>query len=218
MDEKTNNEASAVADMQLSLPINQEKTVTMNPHNEAIIAAAAEKIGTAPTRILNGGASNPSASAVGRLPIPGSATAVAAPVQDLTEELALEAVTIQPAEEALSQASCEEETEAKALTPPTVSALRPSAKAEEKECVQAPKEDKGKDFEAALSELEKIVSTLEGEVKLEDALRLFDRGMNLSKHCQDCLQDAEQRIDILKKAINGSLSTEKFNEDSVEFS
>ena len=76
--------------------------------------------------------------------------------------------------------------------------------------------DKGKDFEAALSELEKIVGLLEGEVKLEDALKLFDRGMNLSQHCQECLVDAEQRIDILKRAINGSLTSEKFNEDQLQ--
>lgn len=76
-------------------------------------------------------------------------------------------------------------------------------------------QDKGKDFEAALSELEKIVGMLEGEVKLEEALKLFDRGMNLSQHCHECLEEAEQRIDILKRALNGTLSTEKFNEDSI---
>lgn len=76
-------------------------------------------------------------------------------------------------------------------------------------------EDKGKDFEAALSELEKIVAQLEGEVKLEEALKLFDRGMNLSQHCQECLVEAEQRIDILKRAINGNLVSEKFNEESL---
>lgn len=72
--------------------------------------------------------------------------------------------------------------------------------------------DKGKDFEETLAELEKVVSSLEGEVKLEEALKLFDRGMQLSQHCQEFLKNAEQKIEILKRAANGTISTEKFNE------
>jgi len=76
--------------------------------------------------------------------------------------------------------------------------------------------DKGKDFEATLSELETIVQQLEGEVKLEDALRLFDRGVQLSQHCEEFLKTAEQKIEILKKAVNGTLSSEKFNEEILQ--
>lgn len=70
-------------------------------------------------------------------------------------------------------------------------------------------------FEAALAELEKIVGTLEGEVKLEEALALFDRGLKLSQSCEDFLKSAEQKIEVLKKAsANGTINTEIYAEGS----
>ncbi|MBX9687891.1 MAG: exodeoxyribonuclease VII small subunit [Candidatus Obscuribacterales bacterium] len=78
--------------------------------------------------------------------------------------------------------------------------------------------DKGQDFEATLMELEKVVQALEGEVKLEEALKLFDRGMQLSSNCETFLKDAEQKIEILKKAANGTLTSEKFSEESIQSS
>ena len=76
--------------------------------------------------------------------------------------------------------------------------------------------DTGRDFEEALLELEKVVSQLEGEVKLEEALQLFDRGLKLSKSCEGILKNAEKKIEILKRAVDGTLSTETFNEDSLQ--
>lgn len=73
-------------------------------------------------------------------------------------------------------------------------------------------QSQNKDFEATIAELDEIVQQLEGEVKLEEALSLFERGMKLSQHCEDFLKSAEQQIEILKKAADGSLSTEKFKE------
>ncbi len=53
-------------------------------------------------------------------------------------------------------------------------------------------------FEAALSELEKIVIHLEaGELPLEQALNEFERGMQLVHLSQQTLQQAEQRVQIL---------------------
>lgn len=78
--------------------------------------------------------------------------------------------------------------------------------------------DTGKDFEETLIELEKVVNQLEGEVKLEEALQLFERGMKLSKSCDGILKSAEQKIEILKRAADGNLSTEKFSEDSISAS
>ena len=75
--------------------------------------------------------------------------------------------------------------------------------------------DTGKDFEDALIELEKVVNQLEGEVKLEEALQLFDRGMRLSKSCDGILKAAEQKIEILKRAADGNFTSEKFSEDSI---
>lgn len=66
------------------------------------------------------------------------------------------------------------------------------------------------DFETTLAELEKVVNELEGEVKLEKALSLFDHGMQLSHNCERFLQAAEQKVEVLKKSQNGTLSTELF--------
>jgi exodeoxyribonuclease VII small subunit len=53
-------------------------------------------------------------------------------------------------------------------------------------------------FEAALQELEQLVQTLEGGgVPLDDALKTYERGVTLLKHCQETLARAEQRIRIL---------------------
>ena len=54
------------------------------------------------------------------------------------------------------------------------------------------------DFEAALAELEKLVSQMEsGEQSLEDALKCFQRGIELTRVCQQGLKEAEQRVEQL---------------------
>lgn len=54
------------------------------------------------------------------------------------------------------------------------------------------------DFETALAELETIVKSLEdGNLTLERALALFERGVQLSRFCHGRLEDAEQRIEVL---------------------
>jgi len=53
-------------------------------------------------------------------------------------------------------------------------------------------------FEEALSELESLVETLEqGELSLEDSLKTFERGVELTRICQQVLKEAEQKILIL---------------------
>lgn len=53
-------------------------------------------------------------------------------------------------------------------------------------------------FEGALEELESIVRRMEdGEPSLEESLKLFERGMDLTRRCQKALDDAEQRIRTL---------------------
>lgn len=50
-------------------------------------------------------------------------------------------------------------------------------------------------FEESLQELEQIVTRLEkGDVPLEDALEAFQKGMALSKQCQETLTKAEQTL------------------------
>ena len=54
------------------------------------------------------------------------------------------------------------------------------------------------DFEKALAELESLVARLErGDVPLDEALRTFERGVALTRHCQACLQAAQQKVEIL---------------------
>ena len=71
------------------------------------------------------------------------------------------------------------------------------------------KQDKSPAFEEALEELEVIVERMEdGEPSLEESLKLFERGMDLTRRCQKALDDAEQRIRILADAENGSPTIE----------
>jgi exodeoxyribonuclease VII small subunit len=53
-------------------------------------------------------------------------------------------------------------------------------------------------FEQALAELETLVETMEqGELSLEDSLKSFERGVLLTRTCQQALKEAEQKIQIL---------------------
>ena len=54
------------------------------------------------------------------------------------------------------------------------------------------------DFEGALAELEALVERMEtGELSLEDSLCAYERGVALSRRCQQALDAAEQRIQTL---------------------
>lgn len=53
-------------------------------------------------------------------------------------------------------------------------------------------------FEEALIRLEEVVRELEGnQLPLDLALELFAEGINLSKYCNSCLEQAEQKIQLL---------------------
>jgi exodeoxyribonuclease VII small subunit len=54
-------------------------------------------------------------------------------------------------------------------------------------------------FEQALAELERIVRELEnGQIGLEESLASYEKGIGLLKRCYGQLQQAEQRIVLLK--------------------
>jgi exodeoxyribonuclease VII small subunit len=54
------------------------------------------------------------------------------------------------------------------------------------------------DFEKSLGELEAVVERLEhGELPLEEALKQFERGIELTRGCQASLKVAEQKVEIL---------------------
>ena len=65
-------------------------------------------------------------------------------------------------------------------------------------------------FEAGLQQLETIVKEMEsGELPLERALELFERGMKLSEACRKQLEEAETRVEILMKRA-GEMQPEPF--------
>jgi exodeoxyribonuclease VII small subunit len=54
-------------------------------------------------------------------------------------------------------------------------------------------------FETALAELEAIVASMEGgQLELEASIAAYRRGMELMKHCQAQLSDAEEQIRVLE--------------------
>lgn len=66
-------------------------------------------------------------------------------------------------------------------------------------------------FEHSLAELEKTVRALEsGDLSLEQALKAFEKGIGLTRECQQALQDAEQKVRILLEQ-NGQTSLQNFD-------
>jgi exodeoxyribonuclease VII small subunit len=65
-------------------------------------------------------------------------------------------------------------------------------------------------FEDCLQRLEKIIDELErGDMPLEQALKLFEEGVQLSNNCRKELEEAEGKVEILLKQ-NGKLQAEPF--------
>lgn len=77
-------------------------------------------------------------------------------------------------------------------------------------------------FEQALKRLEEIVEALENEdedLDLDKSLQFFEEGVALSRHCNQQLQAAEKRIDILLSTADGTLEAEPFvlSEDAPSY-
>jgi exodeoxyribonuclease VII small subunit len=62
-------------------------------------------------------------------------------------------------------------------------------------------DDEPKDsFETALTRLEQIVGALEkGDLSLEDSLRLYEEGIARARFCQERLEEAESKIEVLSQ-------------------
>ncbi len=66
-------------------------------------------------------------------------------------------------------------------------------------------------FEDSLNKLEKIVSTLEeGEIPLEESLKLFEEGIRLSRLCSQKLDEVEKKVEILLRGEDGTLGPMPF--------
>ena len=69
-------------------------------------------------------------------------------------------------------------------------------------------------FEKALENLEEIVSSMEnGELTLEDSLKVFEKGIKLTRECQGALRDAEQKVRVL---LNENGDTTKLKVEDKE--
>jgi|GEM_PF-166534 len=75
---------------------------------------------------------------------------------------------------------------------------------------------KNQTFESSLGELEKIVRKLEdGDLSLEESLQLFEDGVRLSRECQERLNAAERRIEILLKDESGNPILQEINSETI---
>jgi len=69
-------------------------------------------------------------------------------------------------------------------------------------------------FEQSLRELEALVERMEqGDLSLEESVKAFERGIELSRRCERALDEAEQKVQILTEK-NGQPSTTPFPTDA----
>ena len=84
---------------------------------------------------------------------------------------------------------------------------------------QRPASDGSKkaDFERSLGRLEEVVRKLENaNLSLDDAMKLFEEGVELSRVCQKQLEEAEGRVEILLKKADGKVVSEPFETPAPE--
>jgi exodeoxyribonuclease VII small subunit len=68
-------------------------------------------------------------------------------------------------------------------------------------------------FEEALDELDHLLEQMEsGKLSLEESLSQFEKGIKLTRQCQELLTQAEQKVEILVQK-NGDFDTEPFELD-----
>ena len=66
-------------------------------------------------------------------------------------------------------------------------------------------------FENSMLELEQIVKKLEkGDTTLDESLSLFEKGVKLSKECQNMLDKAEKKVSVLLKNENEEIEKQDF--------
>ncbi len=64
-------------------------------------------------------------------------------------------------------------------------------------------------FEEALAELQELVKRLErGDNKLEEAIKAYERGAALKRHCEAKLREAQLKVDRIVQGADGTITTE----------
>ena len=83
--------------------------------------------------------------------------------------------------------------------------------------MKKPDGTKKPDFEYSLARLEEIVGKLENaNLSLDEAMKLFEEGVQLSRDCQKYLEQAEGKVEILLKKAGGEMAAEPFAPESEE--
>jgi exodeoxyribonuclease VII small subunit len=78
-----------------------------------------------------------------------------------------------------------------------------------------PEPAKKPDFERSLMRLEEVVRKLESpQLSLDDAMKLFEEGVELQRECQKQLEEAEGRVEILLKKADGKMVAEPFDPET----
>ena len=73
------------------------------------------------------------------------------------------------------------------------------------------------DFEKSLARLEEVVKRLESaDLSLDEAMKLFEEGVQLSRDCQKYLEQAEGKVEILLKKAGGEMAAEAFDPEAEE--
>jgi exodeoxyribonuclease VII small subunit len=73
------------------------------------------------------------------------------------------------------------------------------------------------DFEQSLARLEEVVRKLESaNLPLDQAMKLFEEGMQLSRDCQSQLEQAEARVEILLKKAGGEMAPAPFEPEGED--
>lgn len=67
-------------------------------------------------------------------------------------------------------------------------------------------------FEEAMKKLEEIANQLErNDLELDESVKIFEEGMNLSKKCSEILENAEKKITILLNDGKDNFTEENFD-------
>ena len=78
-----------------------------------------------------------------------------------------------------------------------------------------PEPPKKPDFERSLARLEEVVRKLESpQLSLDEAMKLFEEGVGLSRECQKQLEEAEGKVEILLKKADGKMAAEPFEAEA----
>ncbi len=72
-------------------------------------------------------------------------------------------------------------------------------------------------FETSLQQLEQLVQQMEqGSLSLEESMRAFEQGVALTRECQQALDKAEQKVQLLMQDAQGKVTEQAFPSASSE--